>query len=192
MNPISESEIVLERGAQPLPFFAEYPYYVWGEINYDSEGDCRRPTDREWSWLEILNRKTRERLSIRSAEKLTISGPSAVLAATLTALRTGATSPATAPADHGNRVARAARVRAQFLDEMLAPFDSHGWWGGWKWVGAFSTDLTSGLRVVMQCVHERRIVDPGVLGFLRSWSAEPPQQFHHDGVKFALEYLSGL
>jgi hypothetical protein len=29
----------------PRPYFAEIPYALWGEVNYDSEGDCGRPTD---------------------------------------------------------------------------------------------------------------------------------------------------
>lgn len=26
--------VVVDRGVEPLPFFAEYPYYLWGEVNY--------------------------------------------------------------------------------------------------------------------------------------------------------------
>src|SRR5262249_26625195 len=144
----------LARNTEPLPFFAEYPYYLWGEVNYDSDGDCQRPTDRAWSSLSLKNRETRERLQIdREGAELGFDGDSAVLAATLTAVRTGAA--ATLPPDHAERLARADLVRAQFLDPDLIVFDTHGWWGGWKWIGAFSTDFTSGLRVVMQCVHER-------------------------------------
>ena len=46
------------------PYFAEVPYYVWGQVNYDSEGDCDRPRDRNWTSLELTNRETQERLSI--------------------------------------------------------------------------------------------------------------------------------
>lgn len=83
-------------------------------------------------------------------------------------------------------------IRAQFLDPNLAAFDSHGWWGGWKWTGSFSTDLTSGLRVVLQSVHEKRLADPGALEFLRHWQAEPPRDFHRAGVAFAIDYLSRI
>lgn len=43
-------------GPEPRPFFAEYPYFLWGEVNYDSDGDCRRPTDREWTQLDLTRR----------------------------------------------------------------------------------------------------------------------------------------
>src|SRR5262245_29193588 len=131
--------IVLERGRAPLPFFAEYPYYLWGEVNYDSEGNCAKPTDRAWTSLELKNRETRERLTIEVAGgSLVFEGDSAAAAAALTAHRMGRT-PADAPLDHAARIARADRVSAQFLDPNLAAFDSHGWWGGWKWVGGFAT-----------------------------------------------------
>jgi hypothetical protein len=185
--------VSLPPGTEPLPFFAEYPYYLWGEVNYDSEGDCKRPTDRQWTWLDLEDRGTGERLAIRRAANGTFDfdGDSAAAAAALTAARTGALF-AGAPADHEVRCARADRVRAQFLDPDLAAFDSHGWWGGWKWVGDFSTDLTSGLRVVLQSIHERRRVDPQVLEWVRSWHAEPPRPFHREGVAFAVEYLARL
>lgn len=60
--------ITVERGSEPLPFFAEYPYYLWGEVNYDSDGGCERPTDRAWKWLELKNRDSRERLTIECSE----------------------------------------------------------------------------------------------------------------------------
>ena len=40
-----------------------------------------------------------------------------------------------------------------FLDPALAPFDAHGWWGGWKWRGTFATDFTLGLRLTMRAVQ---------------------------------------
>jgi len=185
------SRITIERGPEPLPFFAEYPYYLWGEVNYDSDGDCERPTDRAWKSLELMNRDSRERLTIECSEagRVVIEGASAREAAALTMLRTGGPV-ADAPADHIARLARADQVRAQLLDANLAAFDSFGWWGGWKWIGEFSTDLTSGLRIVLQSVHEQRLVDAGLLDFLRAWQAEPPEDFHRDGVAFAVEHLA--
>jgi hypothetical protein len=50
------------RLTEPRPFFAELPYYLWGEVSYDSEGDCKSPTDQSWTWLDLMNRETREHL----------------------------------------------------------------------------------------------------------------------------------
>ena len=52
------------RLTESRPFFAEFPYYLWGQVNYDSEGDCKSPTDRDWTWLDLTNRETREHLDI--------------------------------------------------------------------------------------------------------------------------------
>ena len=52
----------------PRPYFAEIPYYLWGAVNYDSEGDCKYPTDTDWTWLELTNRETDEFLEITSDE----------------------------------------------------------------------------------------------------------------------------
>src|SRR5262245_24881079 len=46
------------------PYFAEVPYYLWGEVNYDSDGDCEKPRDRSWKELYLEHRGTRERVSI--------------------------------------------------------------------------------------------------------------------------------
>jgi hypothetical protein len=181
----------LNRGSDPLPFFAEYAYYLWGEINYDSDGNCKRPTDQGWTELHVQNRRTRERLRVHcTATEVVFEGPSAELAAALTATRSGAVTHSSE--DHARRIADADRVRAQFLDPNLAAFDSFGWWGGWKWVGEFSSDLTSGLRIILRCVHEKRLVEPGILAWLREWNAEPPKPFHREGVAFAVEFLGRL
>jgi len=202
---MTAARLIVNRGPGQLPFFAEYAYYLWGDVNYDTEGNCTRPTDRAWTALEVTHRGTGERLSISASTpepdrkgggftptpEIIIEGDCAMEAAALTAQRTEG-SPVPLPADHLTRMARADRVQAQFLDPNLAAFDSFGWWGGWKWIGDRSTDFTSGLRIVMQSVHEKRLADPGLLEFLRSWHAEPPKHFHEVGVAFALEFLSKL
>ena len=43
---------------QPKPYFAEIPYAVWGDVNYESIGDCEFPTDSKWTFLRIYNRET--------------------------------------------------------------------------------------------------------------------------------------
>src|SRR6185312_339544 len=53
---------------QPRPFFAEIPYYLWGQVNYDSEGDCKQPTDRQWTWLYLQHRGTQEVVEIKQVD----------------------------------------------------------------------------------------------------------------------------
>ncbi len=48
------------------PYFWEIPYALWGEVDYDSDGDCRDPNDREWTELTVINRGTSERVDIVS------------------------------------------------------------------------------------------------------------------------------
>ena len=62
---IMEYELTIK---MPRPYFEEMPYYMWGTVNYDSEGDCKRPTDTEWTFLELTNRETKETLEITSRE----------------------------------------------------------------------------------------------------------------------------
>ena len=50
----------------PRPYFAEIPYALWDEVNYDSEGDCKRPTDQDWNEFEVTNRESRQRVFITS------------------------------------------------------------------------------------------------------------------------------
>ncbi len=43
---------------KPKPYFAEIPYYLWGTINYGSDGDCSHPASREWTYFRLTNRHT--------------------------------------------------------------------------------------------------------------------------------------
>jgi hypothetical protein len=127
----------------PRPFFAEVPYYLWGQVNYDSEGDCKSPTDRNWTWLELENRETRERLQVTSqADTWEVSGedPAAARCALFLASSCGGQwiSPPTWEQlqgwDQERAMARAARVQAEFEQPKLRPFDvGHLFWGSWKW-----------------------------------------------------------
>jgi hypothetical protein len=201
------SILCVGQGSEPRPFFAEYAYFLWGQVNYDSEGNCQRPTDRTWTFLEIMLRPAGPSVTIAPvevAEGLFLLGVTGTLreevwlAAYLTALRSGALvldgrDGTRVPletlhewvGDVGSRLAAADRVRAMFLDPRLAPFDSHNWWGGWKWVGQFATDLTSGLRVIMNAVQTGQ-ADTDVLEWLRT---ERPQPFHREGWQYAMKVL---
>src|SRR5438105_1200588 len=131
----------------PRPFFAEVPYYLWGQVNYDSEGDCKSPTDRLWTWLEVTNRETRERLEVTSkGDTCEVSGkdPGAARCALFLASHCAGQWISAPPSEqvrgwnHEGGIARASRVRVEFEQPALRPFDvGHLFWGSWKWVGWF-------------------------------------------------------
>jgi hypothetical protein len=108
------------RLTEPRTFFAEVPYYLWGQVNYNSEGDCSSPTDRTWTWLDLTNRESREHLHIASqgdSWEVTGDDPLAARAALFLASRCQGEWISTAPAEqlqgwnHERASARAARVR---------------------------------------------------------------------------------
>ena len=164
------------RLTEPRPFFAEVPYYLWGQVNYDSEGDCKSPTDRNWTCLELTNRETRERLHFSSeAESWEISGedPTAARAAQFLTSRCGGQWISPLPAqqlsgwDHDRALARADRVRAEFERPELGPFDvGHWFWGSWKWVGWFATEFTWVGRWIMHSVVTN---DPRAVNLCIHW-----------------------
>jgi hypothetical protein len=186
------------RLVQPPPFFAEVPYYVWGEVNYDSDGDCDRPTDRNWSWLELTNRNTRERLTITcQADVWTVEGNelAAARAALFLTSRCGGEWPSPRPAEplrdwpHEKASARASRVQAEFERPELRPFDvGHYFWGSWKWIGWFSTDFTWVGRWIMHSVvtGDRRAVCL-CAEWLRAGTVGEPQS---QALRYALSRLT--
>jgi hypothetical protein len=138
------------------------PYYLWGEVNYDSDGDCKSPTDRNWTDLDLTNRWTREHVFIRGeTDTWEVSGedPLAARAALFLVRRCRGEWIDAPPAealqdwDHERAARRAARVQEEFERPELQPFDVGKWfWGGWKWVGEFCTDFTAASRWIMHSV----------------------------------------
>jgi hypothetical protein len=63
--------------------------------------------------------------------------------------------PETGAWDHAAALDRTARVRETFGRPELAPFDSHLFWGSWKWVGAYATEFTWVGRWIMQSMLTR-------------------------------------
>jgi hypothetical protein len=62
--------------AQPRPYFAELPYYLWPSVGYDSEGDCKSPTDCNWTWLYLCHDDTGEEVEIsRGCQRTIYTGP---------------------------------------------------------------------------------------------------------------------
>ncbi len=144
------------------PYFAEVPYYLWGQVNYDSDGDCRRPRDREWTSLYLGNRDTDERIEISIREtgwQVEGSEPSAARAALFLSRRCGAGTGERLECgkdwDHARAAGRAAAVALEFERPELDLFDSHLWWGSWKWIGWYATELTWIGRWIMHSVVRR-------------------------------------
>jgi hypothetical protein len=183
----------------PRPFFAEVPYYLWGQVNYDSEGDCKSPTDRNWTWLDLTNRETREHLEVSSREgtwDVMGEDPLAARAALLLVSRCGGEWVGPVPAgplhgwDHQRASARAARVRQEFERPELRPFDAgHLFWGSWKWVGWFGTEFTWVGRWIMHSVgtNDTRAVNLCV-EWLRSGTVAEAQS---QALRYALNRLTG-
>lgn len=145
----------------PRPYFAEVPYYLWGTVNYDSEGDCKCPTDTEWTWLQLTHRDTDEALEITgNGDIWRVSGedPVAARATMFFAARCHSTDVTPQPNKrvgswrHEDAVARAHRVATEFACPKLKMFDSHLFWGSWKWIGWFATDCTWAGRWIMAAV----------------------------------------
>jgi hypothetical protein len=128
---------------QPRPYFAELPYYLWGQVNYDSEGDCKKPPDRQWTWMYLQHRGTRGVVDVKQENgEWLIEGDdetSARLAMFLIERCGGRLDPSLSAAagqwDHPAALARTLPVRSEFEQSALAPFDTKLFWGSWKWVG---------------------------------------------------------
>jgi hypothetical protein len=187
---------------QPRPYFAEVPYYLWGQVNYDSEGNCRRPTDRDWTDYYLQNRTTGETVVFKAADAtpgvLEITGEALLTgrAARLLIERCGATPvdgigvAADLSWDHDAALRRTQRIRDEFPRPELKPFDTHLFWGSCKWVGWFATDftwvgrwimnsvLTGDSRAVCLCIH-----------WLKDGTFNADQS---TALRYALQRLTGL
>lgn len=180
------------------PYFAELPYYVWGTVNYDSEGDCSKPTDRNWSWIELTNRDTGERVEIKGEHSIwTIDGdePAAARITLFIKGRCDAQDVQPPPDEavgkwnHSLAMARAVRVAAEFASPKLAAFDSHLFWGSWKWIGYFATDFTWTGRWIMHsvCKGDARGV-PLCIDWLKGGTCSEEQS---EALRCALSELTG-
>ena len=52
---------------------------------------------------------------------------------------------------------RTKKVRLDFENKKLKPFDDHAFWGSWKWTGKFATSLTWVGRWIMNSVIENDV-----------------------------------
>jgi hypothetical protein len=184
----------------PRPFFAELPAYLWGRVNYDSDGDCETPLDRSWTGMTVENRNTEETIDLSSdGATWTVSGPdpaAARMACFLVArcaghALDGAPEKNVGDWDHAAALARADRVRREFENPLLAPFGvDHGFWGSWKWIGWFGTDFTWGGRWIMDAVvrGDARAVSL-CIDWLRGGTVMKSQSA---ALRHALRHLTGL
>jgi hypothetical protein len=181
------------------PFFAELPYYLWGQVNYDSEGDCRTPLDRNWKWMELTHRETDEHLDIASdGNEWTISGPDPAAARLAFFMLKRCNAENVGPYledqlrswNHNEAAARATRVAAEFQNELLMPFaNGHMFWGSWKWIGWFGTEFTWVGRWIMDSVvrNDARAVNLCIY-WLRNGTCHESQS---KTLRYALERFTG-
>lgn len=179
------------------PFFAEFPYYLWGEVNYDSEGDCVVPTDRNWNYLFVQNRETCETFEIVGQDSiLEIKGDSEKLemkvAKFLIARCNGKLLEGVVELDSWDHEAankRTERIQLDFNNTILKPFDSHLFWGSWKWTGCFATEFTWVGRMIMNSllISDKRAVIL-CIDWLRAGTFNREQS---DALRYALNLFTG-
>jgi len=84
---------------------------------------------------------------------------------------------------------RAARVAREFEAPQLALFDSHLFWGSWKWIGWFATEFTWTGRWIMHSVVRRDVRAVALcVAWLRHGTYLPKQS---EALRDALNQLTG-
>lgn len=196
LQHMSEYKILI---SSPRPYFAEIPYALWGEVNYDSEGDCKRPTDQNWAELEVTNRESQQKVVTTSTnnEFQIESDAPEIAARTAVYLLERCSGKIIGDDPRGNvghwsyneARGRTARVRAEFPRPELKPFDSDLFWGSWKWVGWFATEFTWVGRWIMNSLL---VNDTRAVYLCIDWLKQPP--VHPDqraALRYALKALTG-
>jgi hypothetical protein len=183
---------------EKLPYFAELPYYLWGQVNYDSDGDCRRPTDREWTWMHLEHRGTGDVVELRQEEGeclLELEGDDPTIARLAMFLidRCGGAgndkmSERAAPWDHEAAYARTVQIQSEFERPELVPFDSHLFWGSWKWIGWYATEYTWVGRWIMHSVVRN---DPRAIPLCIDWIKQTQFPEQAAALSYAVQRLSG-
>lgn len=181
------------------PYFPELAYYLWGTVNYDSEGDCKRPTDRQWTCFELTHRETGETISISSNDttwEITGDDPLVARAALFLCSRCSARHNERDPEDnvgtwdHPAALMRAERVAAEFASPELKPFDSHSFWGCWKWIGWFASEFSLVGRLIMVSVLKRDTRGvPLCINWLKQGTFSEDQS---SALRYALSRLTGI
>jgi hypothetical protein len=167
-------------------------------VNYDSEGDCGHPTDKAWTWLQLTHRGTSEAVQITShGTHWNVPGDDPVAARTAMLLSKRRSSGAVDPPprdrvgawNHSEAMARAARVAEEFASPKLKAFDSHLFWGSWKWIGWFATDFTwVGSWIMLSVLKAGKRGAPLCIDWLRFGAAAAAQS---SALRQALHELTG-
>lgn len=190
----------------PRPYFAEIPYALWGEVNYDSDGNCTKPTDRSWTWMYLLNRNTRARVDLSSGDprdqvplRMTIRSKDPALAARTASFLIARCEGAAVGEDLRSLVgedfsldvamAESEWVRQQFARPELSPFDNELFWGSFKWRGPLASEYTWVGRWILTAVltHDRRAVSL-CIDWLEAGTVSPLQS---RALRTALEGWTG-
>lgn len=135
--------------------------------------------------MDLKNRETKEHVSFSIADSnwhVEGSEPAAARAAQFLSARSGArikTDQPTAPDQNWNDIPASARAQAvaiEFERPELDGFDSHLFWGSWKWIGWFATEFTWVGRWIMHSVvrGDARAVNL-CIEWLRSGTFSPDQ-----------------
>jgi hypothetical protein len=181
----------------PRPYFAEIPYYLWGEVNYDSEGNCKKPTDRQWTSIYLEHRDTDEIVQINQQDKIWLLEGNADTVTRLALFLAERCNATPAPGatevgttwDHPAALHRASLVAREFEQPVLAPFDSHFFWGSWKWIGYYATDCTWVSRMIMHSLVRN---DSRAIPLCIDWLKTPPRFPEQEAALcYAVQHLSG-
>lgn len=183
----------------PRPYFAEIPYALWGEVNYDSEGDCKRPTDQNWTEFELTNRESRQRVYITSnrnefeieSDELQLAARTAVYLLEGCDGKLIGDDPRENIGDwsYAEAQERTTRVRSEFPRQELKPFDSSLFWGSWKWVGWYASEFTWVGRWIMNSLL---VKDTRAVFLCIQWLKQPPAHpYQSAALRHAIKLLTG-
>lgn len=181
---------------EPRPYFAELPYYLWGQVNYDSEGDCKKPTDRQWTWIYLQHRGTRQVVDVKQqngawlieGEDETASRLAMFLIERCGGNANASLAQSAGDWDHSTAIARTLPVRSEFEQPALAPLDSHLFWGSWKWIGWYATEFTWIGRWIMHSVVRG---DTRAIPLCIDWIKETRLPRQAEVLAYAVQRLSG-
>jgi len=182
----------------PRPYFAELPYYLWGEVNYDSDGDCKYPTDRNWNYFYLRNRNNSETVTIdgQGVEFLIQSDNDKILQRTILFLKERSNSKIIGKYEdiddkgwnHKEAIVRTIEIKSDFENDKLQPFDDTVFWGSWKWTGKYATDFTWSGRWIMNSILKN---DKRAVCICAEWLKEGTyNQKQSEALRYALEYLT--